>query len=81
MCSNHIHGKSVLSCECQFLDSNDLRWRCDDDAVLQPRPVPAERGVDDVVGVGRVLGQVRPRPEGQESGVQAHKKQQVRTLT
>ena len=64
-----------------FSDAHDLRWRCDDDAVLQPRPVPAERGVDDVVGVGRVLGQVRPRPEGQESGVQAHKKQQVRTLT
>ena len=53
-------------------DPDDLRRRGDHDALLQPGRLPAERGVDDVVGVGRVLGQVRPRQEGQKSGVQAH---------
>ena len=62
-----------------FSDPHDLRWRGDHDAVLQPGPVPAQRGVVDVVRVGGVLGQVRPRQEGQDQSVRACQRQQVRT--
>ena len=57
-----------------FSDPYDLRWRGDYDAVLQPGPVPAQRGVVDVVRVGGVLGQVRPRQEGQEQSLRACQK-------
>ena len=57
-----------------FSDPDDLRWRGDHDAVLQPGAVPAQRGVVDVVRVGGVLGQVRPRQEGQDQSVRACQK-------
>ena len=61
-------------------DQHDVRRSSYHDAVLQPRRVPSERGVDHVVGMGRVLGRVRPREKREEQGMQACQGHQVNII-